>query len=160
MGKPGTVLATDLVRQSWTNEPLTDAEKSKLIEVSSHANLSCTLSLVCSWLCRSSNSVLSLHGHEEMPKQPKLDLDLLALDEYRSNEFAPRLMPCEELILLGTHQPKRHGVTQLQHRNSETVASVSVTERNSRKSIRVNETIPAQASDEVHWTGTQALRGN
>jgi hypothetical protein len=133
MGKPGTVLADELVRQSWTNEPFTDSEKSKLIEVSSHANLSCTLSLVCSWLWRSSNSVLFLHaGHEEMPRHPELDLDLLALDEYTRNEFAPRLMPCEELSLLGTRQPKRDEVTLLQHRDSKIVSFVRETERSIR----------------------------
>jgi hypothetical protein len=132
MGKPGTVLATELVRQSFTNEILLDTEKSKLIEVLSHANLSCTLSLVFSWLWRSSNSVLFLQGHEEISRHPKLDLDLLALDEYRRNEFAPRLMSCEELTLLGTRQSKRHAVTLLQHRDSETVAFVRETERNIR----------------------------
>jgi hypothetical protein len=99
------------------------------MKVSSHAKLSCTLNLVCYWLWRSSYSVLFLHGREEMPRHPKLDLDLLALDEYRRNKFAPRLMPCEELTLLGTRQPKRHRVTLLHHSDCETVAFVRETEK-------------------------------
>jgi hypothetical protein len=78
MGRTGAVVATELVRQSWKNAPLTATEQSKLIEVSSHSNLSCTLSLMCSWLWISSNSVFFLHDREEMPRHPKLDLDLLA----------------------------------------------------------------------------------
>jgi hypothetical protein len=41
-------------------------------------------------------------------------------------------MPCEELTLLGTRQPKGNGVTLLQHRDSEIVTFVSETERSIR----------------------------
>jgi hypothetical protein len=101
MGKPGTVIASELVRQSWKNEPLDGAELSKLKEVSSHSNLSCTLRLSCSWLWTSSNSVAFLHNCDEIEKHPELDLNSLALEEYNHSVYAPRLMPGEELFLLG-----------------------------------------------------------
>ena len=56
--------------------------------------------------------------------QPELDLDLLSLDEYRRNEFAPRLMPSEELALLGRWQPKRDAFELPCHKDCETVTFV------------------------------------
>lgn len=133
MGRLGTVVATELVRQSWKNEPFSDAELSKLVEVSSHSNLSCTLRLMCTWLWMSSNSVSFLHDCIDKTLQPELVLDMQALDEYRQSEFAPRLMPCEEFALLGIRQPKRETLVLPRHKNSATVALVHNKEHVLRK---------------------------
>jgi hypothetical protein len=103
--KPGAGIACELVRQSWKNEPLDDIELSKLIEVSSHSNLSCTLRLLCSWLWTSSNSVAFLHKFDAIDRHPELELNAMALEEYNRSVYSPRLMPGEELFLLGWRPP-------------------------------------------------------
>jgi hypothetical protein len=105
LSKPGTVVATELVRQCWINEPLSAREQMQLIEVSKLSYLSCTLRLMCSWIWQSSNSVRFLHTEEPQPSIESLDLDFLAVDEYFQNRYTPRLLPYEELLLLGTVQP-------------------------------------------------------
>ena len=102
LGKCGTTIATDLVRQCWTNEPLNGEERDKLVEVSQYSNLSCTLRLMCTWIWKNANSLWFLHDMDCSEAVECLDLDVLAADQYRQNKYAPRLQPCEELLLLGT----------------------------------------------------------
>lgn len=132
LGKPGHITATELVRQSWKNEPLTVSELEKLKEVFTLSNLSCTLSLACSWLSRSSQSVDFLHlesNCNEPEKAGKLGVDQLALEEYRRNPCSPRLLPCEELTLLGTKQNKGPTVMPpIKVRNSAVLDFVRSTE--------------------------------
>lgn len=106
MGELGVDVAADLVRRSWKNQPLSDNEKLKLIEVSLHSQLSCTLRLLCWWVWASSNSLSFLYSLEgEVTREENLDSDFLALDEYRQNRYATRLLPAEEVSLMGTRQP-------------------------------------------------------
>jgi hypothetical protein len=105
LSKTGTTVATELVRQCWTNEPLSAREQKKLIEVSKLSYLSCTLRLMCSWIWQSSNSIRFLHTMEPQPSVESLDLEFLAFDEYVQNPYTPSLLPYEELLLLGTVQP-------------------------------------------------------
>jgi hypothetical protein len=105
LSNPGTAVATELVRQCWTNEPLSARVQMQLIEVSKLSNLSCTLRLMCSWIWQSSNSARFLHTEEPQPTVESLDPDVLAVDEYAQNQYTPRLLPYEELILLGRVHP-------------------------------------------------------
>lgn len=102
--KPGAVNATTLVRQCFTSEPLNDVEKRKLVEVSSHSNLSCTLRLICAWIRKCSNTLRFLHTDKEMPYVRELELDEKALDEYRRTPYSLRLLQSEEIMVLGTRQ--------------------------------------------------------
>ena len=99
-GKTGMFLATKLVRQCWANEPLSDSFHAKLREISQLSNLCCSLRLMCSFLWNCSNSLRFLHTSEALPRDHYLETDLLAVDEYRLNRYAPRLLPAEESDLL------------------------------------------------------------
>jgi Protein of unknown function (DUF3638) len=102
--KPPNVIASQYVRWSWKNEPLSERERGKLEEISQHAARSCsTLSLVCTWLWHCSNSVAFLHGTEI---KQRLDSDPLAVDDYTRDEYAPRLEPSEARLFLGIVPPK------------------------------------------------------
>jgi hypothetical protein len=124
VGKPGSVVATELLRQSWKNEPLTTPETKKLVEVSKLSSLSCTLRLMCSWVWRSSNALFFLHAGDSEPTQVSfLEEDPVAADEYRRNRYAPRLNQAEELFLLGTTQPAKPIVPALIMNKETTVFS-------------------------------------
>jgi hypothetical protein len=104
-GMTGTAIATELVRQCWTNEPLSSTAKEKLVEVSSRSNLSSTLKLVCAWIWKCSNSLDFLRQDgEQPPPDLRLELDPLAMREYHTNLYHARLLPEEELYLLGSRQ--------------------------------------------------------
>ena len=115
MGKTTHTIACELVRQCWRNEPFSAAELAKLVQLSTHSNLCCTLKLLCSWLWVSSISVHFLYDavgkiaapedeHRTIVTYPELEFDVLALDEYRQSKHAPPLLEQEELSLLGTKQ--------------------------------------------------------
>ena len=105
--KPATVIATQLVRSCWQNEPFTADEQSKLLEVSGHGALSCpTLSLVCASVLLCSNNVRFLYGREIGCNDNNLPIDPLAVDDYNCHGYAPRLEPFEEFILFGKRQQK------------------------------------------------------
>ena len=100
--KTGFSIATKLLLHCWTNEPLSEAETLKLMEVSEHSSLSCTLRLACSMIFFSSNSVRFLHALDELGKIQSLEHDVLAVDKYlQIDGYEPRLPSMDEAFILG-----------------------------------------------------------
>ncbi|CAB9519066.1 Protein of unknown function (DUF3645) [Seminavis robusta] len=108
--KTGYEMAIGLARHSWTNHELSQAETAKLQEVSKFSNLSCTLRLMCSWIWNCSNRLGLLREEASADAAAGdvaplgLEVDPLAVREYRESPHAPRLLPTEECFLLGTKQ--------------------------------------------------------
>lgn len=133
MGRQCMVVATELVRQCWKNEPLTLGEREKLVEVSSLGKLSCTLRLVCWWIWKSSNSVSFLHPDPSAPEESHQDInnwlekDVLAVDEYLSTKVVGFLHPSEEFSLLG-RQVQHEVALDLHREPSSTQTFVQETE--------------------------------
>ncbi|CAB9504630.1 Protein of unknown function (DUF3645) [Seminavis robusta] len=104
--RTGMDMAVELVRYCWTDEVLTEAVQKKLEEVCSWSNLCCTLQLMCHWVWKSSRRLSFLNVGSRIQSEPEelaLVLDPLAAREYTQDDsFAPKLLPEEELYLLGT----------------------------------------------------------
>jgi Protein of unknown function (DUF3638) len=104
----GAGIAIELVRHCFTNQQLSGIEKEKLIEVSQLSKLSCTLRLMCTWIwdcaCRLGFLRDDSDSGDVPPAEPSLELDPLALREYRQTRHGPRLSPTEESTLLGSRQ--------------------------------------------------------
>ncbi|CAB9516872.1 Protein of unknown function (DUF3645) [Seminavis robusta] len=104
----GEEIAMDLVRQCWTNEMLPEPVKAKLQEVSQLSTLSCSLHLMCAWIWKCSERLSFLREGwtppEDQTSEFLLELDPLAVREYRQDGYHSRLLPSEERFLLGSRQ--------------------------------------------------------
>ena len=148
IGQPGTVIATTLVRQCWKNEPFSDEELERLLNVSQLSKRCCTLKLICAWLYRSSISASFLHQE----KEPKHDLrclmvDPLAVWHYRRDQkYAPRLLFHEEFILLRTQQSPCKGLVFSSQAISELSRFVRDTELKLRNDFIKKQSDPSGGS--------------
>jgi hypothetical protein len=79
---------------------------------------------MCTWIWRSSNAVNFLYKVDDPSPNEKLDLDVLAQDEYRQSHFRPPLLPCEELSLFGFLRPPKVDRTSAQHTESASMSFI------------------------------------
>lgn len=109
-GKPAFQLSINLLRQCWRNEPFSPTERAKLLEVTEHSKLCCSLRLMCSYIFNCSDQCEFLHhlSSEASNTTPFMSMDTLALDEYdqkaRSEKMKctiPRLRTDEERSFFG-----------------------------------------------------------
>ena len=109
--KTPTHVATEAVRQAWTNSPLSAVELAKLHEVNALSCFDATLHIMCFWVFKNSRATEFLYGREVQyspdatHRNPPVVLDDLATAEYRSNQYTRRLLREEESSLFGTSQP-------------------------------------------------------
>jgi len=144
-GKTGFMVAIELLRQCWRNEPFSDKEASKLLEVETHSMLCSSLTLMCSYLFVCSNRLRFLHeanGNPPMSLKPQP----LALEDYRlrargwlKNSTLPRLHASEEVFFLGPSCFTRKEDTMLHTRTTEPSKFVKATDLNLESMVRKNE---------------------